>query len=98
MKALKSKLLLLCILVFGNKLLSKFVTNHSNIIEDNISEKSLNDSLQDAKLDPEIIDDDLKPIYPDMEDYCIDLSDILNLTPPGKSKFLSERVLRTVKD
>ena len=48
-------------------------------------DESIDDSLLDAKLDPKIIDEDLKKIYPDKKDYCVDLSDSLNLTPPGKS-------------
>ena len=43
----------------------------------------MNYSLQDAKLDPEVIDEE--PIYPDIEDYCFDLSDSLNLTQSGES-------------
>ena len=55
---MQSLLLLLCVLFFGNKLLSNFATKHIDIIEDNMNEKSSNDSLQDAKLDQEIINED----------------------------------------
>ena len=76
-------LLSLCILVFGEKLLGNFIINYKDIKEDESSEEPLRNSIQDVKLDPQVID--YEPIYPDMEDYFIDLSDSLNLTPPGKS-------------